>query len=128
MSINFPHLIFIALGGATGAVMRYLMSNWVHSFAGRDFPYGTLSVNVLGSFLMGILYILLIERFQLDAEWRALILVGLLGAFTTFSTFSMETLLLLEGGEYNKAIFNIFANGLLCIAGAWAGVIIGRQI
>lgn len=121
-------LIMIAAGGAAGSLMRFLLSNGVHRVVGRDFPYGTLSVNVIGSLLMGILYIVLIERASLGAEWRALLLVGFLGAFTTFSTFSIETLNLLENGELIKAGTNVFLSVFLCILAAWSGVIVGRQL
>jgi len=122
------HLLAIASGGAIGAVSRYLMSNGVYAMLGRSFPYGTLAVNVLGSLLMGILYILLLDRVSLSMEWRAALQIGLLGAFTTFSTFSIETLLLIENGELSRAVVNIILSVVLCLAAVWAGVLIGRQI
>ena len=79
----------IAAGGAIGALLRFWASNGVYALLGRGFPYGTLVVNVLGSLAMGYLYIVMIERAALAPEWRAFALVGLLGAFTTFSTFSI---------------------------------------
>jgi len=121
-------LIMIAAGGAVGSLMRFLLSTGVHRITGRDFPYGTVSVNVLGSLLMGVLYIVLIERASVGAEWRALLLVGFLGAFTTFSTFSIETLNLLENGELIKAGTNVFLSVFLCVLAAWSGVIVGRHL
>jgi len=121
-------LFAIAIGGAIGAVMRYGVSNGVHQLVGRDFPYGTLSVNVLGSFLMGFLYIVLLERSTLGAEWRSLLLIGLLGAFTTFSTFSLETLNLVNSGELIKAGVNIVASVVFCLFAAWAGMLGGRYL
>jgi CrcB protein len=118
----------IAAGGAIGALLRFWMSTWVYARLGSDFPYGTLAVNVLGSLLMGVLYVLLLERMDLDPIWRAALLVGLLGAFTTFSTFSIETLNLIENREIITAIMNIFLSVVLCIGAAWLGVIAGRQI
>ena len=118
----------IAAGGAVGSLMRFALSTGVHRVAGRDFPYGTLSVNVFGSLLMGMLYIVLIERASVGAEWRALLLVGFLGAFTTFSTFSIETLNLLENGELFKAGTNVFLSVFLCVLAAWSGVIVGRHL
>ncbi len=122
------HLLLIATGGALGAVSRYLVSTGVHGLLGRDFPYGTLSVNVLGSLLMGFLYILLLERLDPGAHWRPLLLVGFLGAFTTFSTFSIETINLMEGGELFRAMLNVLASVSTCIVACWIGVILGRQL
>ena len=121
-------LIAIAAGGALGAVMRYAMSNAVYSLLGRGFPYGTLAVNVVGSLLMGFLFVWLVERSALDAIWRAALLVGGLGAFTTFSTFSMETLNLLEEGALLPALLNVLLSVVLCIAAAWGGVLVARQL
>ena len=122
------HIIAIAAGGAVGALLRYWTSVSVHSLLGQEFPYGTLTVNVLGSLLMGFLYIMLVERMILSVEWRAVLLIGLLGAFTTFSTFSLETLNLFEQGEQLRAVMNIFLSVGLCLAAAWVGMLAGRQI
>jgi len=121
-------ILFIAAGGATGALLRYWMSNGIHAYMGRGFPYGTLSVNLLGSLLMGLAYVFLVERMDVNPEWRAGLIIGLLGAFTTFSTFSIETLNLIEAGEQFKAGLNILFSVTLCITGCWFGMIIGRQI
>lgn len=121
-------LVMIAGGGAIGAVMRFLVSTGVHRVAGRDFPYGTLSVNMIGSLLIGFLYIYLIERASLGAEWRALLIIGFLGAFTTFSTFSMETLNLIENSELIKAASNVILSVVLCLFATWVGVLVGRQL
>ena len=121
-------LLYIAAGGALGAVMRFGVSNGVHMLFGRNFPYGTLTVNVLGSLLIGLLYILLIERYSLGPQVRAILIIGVLGAFTTFSTFSLETYNLLENGEFLKAILNVLLSVTLCLIAAWAGVMIGRQL
>jgi len=118
----------IAAGGAIGALMRFWMSNGIYALLGRGFPYGTLAVNVLGSLLMGFLYILMIERLPDSGEWRAFVLVGLLGAFTTFSTFSIETLNLLEQAEYAKAVANMLISVLACVGAAFVGVMVARQL
>lgn len=120
-------LLAIAAGGALGAVLRFLVSTGVYQYFGRSFPYGTLAVNVLGSLLMGFLAYFLTERLNLGPEWRAAILVGFLGSFTTFSTFSMETLTLLNQGEMAKAALNISVSLVLCIAATWIGVWLARQ-
>ncbi|RKZ37509.1 MAG: fluoride efflux transporter CrcB [Gammaproteobacteria bacterium] len=118
----------IALGGAFGAVFRYWLSIGVHALAGKGFPYGTLTVNVLGSLLMGVAYVFLVERMAVSVELRAALLIGLLGAFTTFSTFSIETINLLENGEQLKAAFNVFASVIFCVMACWFGLVLGRQL
>ena len=118
----------IAAGGAIGAVLRFWMSNGVHMLLGRGFPYGTLLVNVLGSLLMGYLYILMVERLALAPEWRAFALVGLLGAFTTFSTFSVETLVLIEQADYARAAVNVALSVSACLLAAYVGILAARQL
>ncbi len=118
----------IAAGGAVGALLRFWGANWVYSLLGRGFPYGTLAVNLLGSLMMGFCYVWLVERSSLGAEWRALIMVGFLGAFTTFSTFSIETMNLIEGGALLKAVFNMVLSVMLCVVAAWLGLVAGRQL
>ena len=121
-------IVLIAVAGAFGAVSRYGTALGVYSIFGRGFPYGTLFVNVAGSFLMGILSIMLLDRFNMGPEWRAAILVGFLGSFTTFSTFSIETLNLLEQGDFSRALLNMVLSLSLCIMAVWFGVSIGRQL
>ena len=116
------------MGGALGSVLRFWMSGWISGILGRGFPYGTLMVNVSGSLLMGFLYVLLIDKFNASAEWRAFLLIGLLGGFTTFSSFSMETFNLLEAGEIFKALMNIVLSVAICLAATWLGVLLGRQV
>lgn len=118
----------IAAGGAFGAIMRFWVSGGVYAWLGRDFPYGTLSVNVIGSFFIGIVSILLTEKLTLTAEVRSFVMIGFLGAFTTFSTFSLETLFLLQEGLLIKAAGNILSNVLLCIMATWGGMILVRSL
>ncbi|AFT78541.1 camphor resistance protein CrcB [Alteromonas macleodii str. 'Black Sea 11'] len=113
---------FIAAGGATGACLRYFVTTSVDSLFGKHMPFGTLTVNVVGSFALALLYGF-IERHELsDSPYRALIGVGLLGAFTTFSTFSVETLTLLENGLWLKAAANVFLNVGACLIAGWLAI------
>ncbi len=120
----------VATGGAFGALLRYWASHGIHTLAGRGFPFGTLSVNVLGSLVMGGVYVLFFERQDMDLPdvWHSAVAAGCLGAFTTFSTFSLETLLLLRNGDHSQAVVSVFLNVGLCLAGCWMGILLARQI
>lgn len=120
-------LLAVAGGGALGALARYGLSLFLHHWLGRGFPWGTLAANVLGSFLIGLLAVLLVERLASGPEARALILIGFLGSFTTFSSFSLETWHLVENGLVLRAGLNIGLNLILCLAATLAGLLIGRQ-
>lgn len=118
-------VIAVAVGGAFGSVLRVGLSGWVQSAAGRGFPYGTLSVNVIGCFLMGALFVWLVERGD-NALWTAGLLAGVLGGFTTFSAFSMDTLRLIESGEIGPAFTNVAASVVLCLGATWLGLSLAR--
>jgi CrcB protein len=128
LQAQLSQIAAIAAGGAAGAVMRFWVSNGVYSLLGRGFPWGTLVVNVLGSLIMGLSYVLLLERMSVAPEWRAALMIGLLGAFTTFSTFSIETFNLLESGDWPKAVLNMVFSVLACVLAVWIGVQAGRQL
>jgi len=122
-------LVVIALGGGFGAILRFLVSTGVYQWLGRDFPYGTLAVNIVGSFLIGLLTeALVLQRIEISMEYRAAILIGFLGSFTTFSTFSLETLYLLEQGNLSKAAFNIVISLSGCLLAVWLGLLAGRTL
>ncbi len=122
-------LLVIAIGGAFGAVMRFLVSTGLYQWLGRGFPYGTLLVNVIGSFLIGLLSeTLVLQRVTAALDYRAAILVGFIGAFTTFSTFSLETFYLLEQGQFNKAALNIALSVTSCLVAVWLGLFCGRGL
>ncbi|HEY5719463.1 MAG TPA: fluoride efflux transporter CrcB [Gammaproteobacteria bacterium] len=121
-------LLAVAFGGACGALLRYGVANGVHGLLGRAFPYGTLTVNVSGCLLVGLLYVHLIERSALAPEWRLGLLVGVLGAFTTFSSFALETLALVEQGEPLRALVNILASVVTCLVACWLGLQLGRSL
>jgi len=122
------YLIFIALGGATGTVSRYLLANWVHSLWAGKIPLGTLLVNVLGSFAIGIVYVVVVERQLVHADWRGVLMVGFLGAFTTFSTFSLETINLFEAGHLVHALVYMFGSAILCVVVAGVAVQLTRLV
>jgi CrcB protein len=122
------HLFFIAIGGAGGALARHWMANLVHDAASSKFPFGTLSVNLLGSFCIGILYVLIVERGLVHPDWRSVSIVGFLGAFTTFSTFSLETIALLENGQPSLALGYVVLSVMTCIFAVWLSVSLTRFI
>lgn len=119
------YLLFIALGGASGAVARYLLSNWVHGLWEGQWPVGTLLVNVAGSFGMGVIFVL-IERHLIHPDWRWVLMVGFLGAFTTFSTFSLEAVSMMESGHVAHAMGYIGASAFCCVAAAAAAIYLTR--
>ena len=121
------NILYIAVGGAVGAVFRYSVNIGAQHILGKDFPYGTLIVNIIGSLLIGIVYVLMIERAELSQEWRSFLIIGVLGAFTTFSTFSFETISLFESGEILKAFINILASVSICLFVCWLGMFLTRQ-
>ncbi len=117
----------IAIGGAIGACLRFAISEWMLHLFGRAFPFGTLLVNILGSFVIGLLYGLLITEQIAPNPWRIFVGIGVLGAFTTFSTFSMDTVLLLQQGDWLKAVVNVVLNVVLCLTLAWLGLKLGSM-
>lgn len=120
--------IAIAVGGSLGAMSRYWVSSTTYQWLGLGFPYGTLMVNVLGSLIMGFLSVLLVHRFNVSEEIRFGLLAGFLGSFTTFSTFAMDSLQLINSGAVLKLIGYILLSVLFCIFGAWAGLIAAKQM
>jgi len=117
----------VAFGGALGAMSRY----WVYNnYAHLDsrFPWATLTVNILGSFLIGIAFILITERMDMGPYWRAIVTVGFLGAFTTFSTFSIDVVGLIEQGQFSSAIIYVLSSVVVCIIAAWLGLSLAKLI
>lgn len=121
-------LLAVGAGGGLGAVLRYLASGAVYRWTSSDFPYGTLAVNVLGSLILGCIVQLAESRTGPGPLMKMFLTVGLCGGFTTFSTFSMETLKLFTEGSYFAAAVNAGGSVLLCLFGVWLGVLLARMI
>ncbi len=120
--------LLIALGGAFGAVTRYYLHTAVQRLSSTGFPVGTLTVNVIGSFLIGIAFVIFVEKVQIAEQWRSIVIIGFLGAMTTFSTFSLDALLLLEQGHYNSALLYILSSIAVCLIAAFAGLQLARLL
>jgi len=123
--MDLSKIIAVGLGGFLGAVGRYWISGLAQKLSDR-FPLGTLSVNLLGSFVLGLFATLFLEKMIVNQEMRLFLLIGVLGAFTTYSTFSLETLNLMRNGEWIFAVLNIFANVVGTLIAVWAGVSIAK--
>lgn len=120
--------IAIAIGGTLGCWARYAMTNLVQAIWGNAFPYATLSINLLGSFAMGFLFIETLERLTIAPELRTGILTGIIGGFTTFSTFEMETLLLVEQGAVGKAATYVLLSVIVGFIAAFGGAYLARNL
>jgi len=127
--MNHPLLIqslAVAMGGALGAMLRFWTNHWVRSWHGGGFPLATLMVNVSGSFMLGFLTAQLVDNTSWPIWLRVALGAGMMGALTTFSTFSLETILLLEQGEALKAGGNVLLNISICLAAVWLGLSLAR--
>jgi CrcB protein len=120
-------LFLIAFGGAAGALLRYAIAGFIYSRTGEDFPWGTLVVNLTGAFLIGFLW-QLFERILVTPNTRTFLFVGVLGAYTTFSTYGLETAALFREGESYLALWNILASNTLGLAAVFLGLITARQL
>jgi CrcB protein len=121
-------LLLVCAGGALGSSARYLVSSWMAGRFGSAFPWGTLTVNVAGSFLIGLIATLADDVGSIGPEGRLFLVVGLLGGFTTFSSFSLETLRLAEQNEVVRALWNVLVNLALSLAAALLGIAVGRFV
>lgn len=119
---------YVGLGGALGAISRYWLSGWVQNAAGGFFPFGTLAVNIAGSLIIGFVLGLGAGRFLIAPEWRLLLTTGFCGGFTTFSTFSYETLALIEDQQWWAAGGNVLLSVATCLAAAFLGLMAARAI
>jgi len=121
---------FLAISSAAivGANLRYLLSRIAARQFGPVFPYGTLFINIVGSFIVGFFIIWTTERVLIDPRWRLLVVIGFCGSFTTFSSFAFETMAYFEQGQWGLMVVNIFSNNLLCLGAALAGMSLGRVL
>jgi len=109
------HWFAVAVGGALGSIARYALSTWIFDVSSHKFPYATLAVNVLGSFFMGVLFVIIIEKAALPTEMRSLLMIGFIGAFTTFSTFSLDALGLWQNGHIFMSVVYMLTTVILCL-------------
>ncbi len=118
----------ISVAAIVGANLRYLLSRLAARELGPVFPYGTLFINIAGSFIVGFFIIWTTERVLLDPRWRLLVVIGFCGSFTTFSSYAFETMAYFESGQWSLMFANILANNLLCLGGALAGIALARVL
>lgn len=121
-------VVLVGIGGFFGAVARYLVDGWVAERTGATFPWGTLVVNLSGAFLLGLLFSLTVERGALPAAIRGPILIGFIGAYTTFSTLALESWRLIEDGSYLLGVANLVGSVALGIAVVVVGLVLGRAL
>jgi fluoride exporter len=120
--------VWVGIGGFVGANARYGLSRFVADRLGGGFPYGTLLVNVSGSLAIGVILTLLTERLVADPAWRLLLVVGFLGGYTTFSSYTFETLALLEQGAWGRAAAYVAGNNLVGVLACYGGMVLARVI
>ena len=121
-------ILYIALFGALGCLARYFLSGWVYELIGRTLPYGTLAVNVIGAFLIGLVMEFNLRRAAVSPEMRVGLTIGFLGGFTTFSTFSYETFRLLESAQLPEAMANVLLSVTACLAFTFLGIVAARHL
>lgn len=120
------NFVIIGLGGFIGAVLRYIISGIFYDYYGDKFPYGTLAVNIIGCFFLGFFITIAEGKFIVSPQMRSFIAIGLLGAFTTFSTFSFETLVLLQEELYVSAFLNILISVIVGLFAVWLGIVLAK--
>lgn len=122
------HWFAVAIGGALGSMARYALSAWIFDVSSHKFPYATLTVNVIGSFVMGILFVIIVEKAALPTEMRSLLMIGFLGAFTTFSAFSLDALGLWQNGHVFLSLVYMLATVVLCLVAISSAIWLTRLL
>ena len=118
----------VAIGGAFGAVARYWLSVLITERFPSRFPYGTVVINITGSFIIGLLMVLVADRVNIHANWRLAFAVGFVGAYTTFSTFEYETFKLIEGGQMFVGLMNVFVSLILGFLAVWGVIVLAKKV
>lgn len=125
--MNVTLLFSVGIGGFIGAILRFTLSGWVQKASASTFPFGTLSVNIIGSFLIGFLF-LYFQQTNLSMYQKSMLITGLLGALTTFSTFSLDTILLIQNGLYFKSLLNVLLNVLFSLCATLLGIEVFKRV
>jgi CrcB protein len=120
--------LVIFVGGGIGSVLRYLVSGWMYALLGADFPFGTFAVNIVGSLIIGFFLTIAEDRFLVSPDLRAFVAIGIVGGFTTFSTFTYETLGLFRDGSFFIGATNIIASITVALLAAWLGTLLGKLV
>jgi CrcB protein len=127
-SDHVKDFLAISVAAIVGANLRFLLSRLAAREFGPVFPFGTLIINIVGSFIVGFFVIWTTERVLIDPRWRLLVVVGFCGSFTTFSSYAFETMAYFEHGQWGLMLTNVLSNNLLCLGGALAGIALARAL
>lgn len=125
---NLQTVFWISLGAVLGANLRYFVAQYLSKLSPAGVPFGTLVVNVTGSFVLGLFLMWTSERVLADPRWRLVIAIGFCGGYTTFSSFAYETFVLFEQGQWGPSVWNLLLTNVLCLAGVMAGAAIARSL
>jgi fluoride exporter len=126
--VAFREYFWVSLGGISGACARYFLSRFTAKLAGTSFPWGTLLINVSGSFVLGLFLVYTTERVFVDTRWRLLVAIGFCGAYTTFSSYAYESMVYFQQGNWTLFAGNVLANNLICLAAVLGGAALARAI
>lgn len=120
--------VMVGIGGFVGAIARFVLGSYIGNRFGTRFPYGTFVINISGSFLLGAVMTMLVQRTNASPNWRYLVPIGFIGAYTTFSTFEYETLRTVQDGQMLIAFVNVALSVIVGFAAVWAGILVGRTL